>query len=255
MKKTTILLYGLICYTLFNAVFLYMIGFVGDFYVPNSLDSAPTAPTLLALAINLGLVVLFGLQHSVMARPAFKKAWTKIIPEAAERSTYVLATCIALGAMMVFWQPMGGVVWSLDNTVITTLLYGVFFAGWGLVFLSTCLINHFDLFGLRQVWLNFCGVEYTPVKFVEPRLYQVVRHPLYLGLLMAFWAAPHMTVTHLVFALGTTAYILVGANLEERDLAEAHPQYRDYKRRVPMLVPFLKRRGRGGALDLSSENL
>lgn len=244
MKRLSVLLYGVVCYAVFFATFLYAIGFVGNLWVPKSMDSAASLPLGQALLVNLGLLALFAVQHSVMARPAFKRWWTRFVPEAAERSTYVLFSSLALIALFWFWQPMGGVVWSVTDPLGVGVLYALYAFGWGLVLVSTFLINHFDLFGLRQVWLYFLGRPYTPLRFGTPLLYRIVRHPLYVGWLFAFWATPTMTVAHLVFAVMTTAYILVAIQLEERDLVEFHPEYADYRRRVPMLIPGLGRRDR-----------
>jgi protein-S-isoprenylcysteine O-methyltransferase Ste14 len=242
MKRLLIFVYGLVCYAVFFATFLYAIGFVGNLVVPKSIDSAPQVPLMTALLTNLGLLTLFALQHSVMARPGFKRWWTRIVPEAAERSTYTLFSSLALIALFVLWQPMGGVVWQVDSPVGQALLYAGFAFGWGLVLISTFLINHFDLFGLRQVWLNLLGRPYQPLPFKTPVLYRYVRHPLYVGWFFAFWCTPTMTVTHLLFAIATTGYIIVATQLEERDLVDAHPEYAEYRRRVPMYVPFVKRR-------------
>lgn len=242
VKRYVIFSYGLVCYAVFLATFLYAIGFIGNFAVPKSIDSPRAGTLLAALLINLGLLGLFAVQHSVMARPAFKRWWTRIVPVAAERSTYTLLSSLALILLFVFWQPLGGVVWHVDSPVGRALLYGGFAFGWALVLVSTFLINHFDLFGLRQVWLYLLRKPYTPVEFRMPLAYRIVRHPLYVGWFFAFWCTPTMTVTHLVFALATTGYILIAIQLEERDLVAAHPEYADYRRRVPMLVPFFKRR-------------
>jgi len=253
MKRWLILLYGVACYAVFFATFLYAIGFVGNLWVPKAMDSARDTRVPVALAINLGLLALFALQHSVMARPAFKRAWTRVIPESAERSTYTLLSSVALILLFWQWRPLGGVVWQVDNEVGRALLYVAFAFGWGLVLVSTFLINHFDLFGLRQVWLQFRGRAYRPLPFKTPGPYRVVRHPLYVGWFFAFWATPTMTVTHLVFALMTTAYILIAIRLEERDLLDALPEYAQYRREVPMLVPRASRsshattRGAGAA--------
>lgn len=190
-----------------------------------------------ALAIDLGLLSLFAVQHSVMARPAFKRLLTRIIPAAAERSTYVLASSLALLLLFWQWRPLGGIVWEVQNEIGRAVLYGGFAFGWGLVLFTTFVINHFDLFGLRQAWRGFRGQPQAELRFMTPLLYRIVRHPLYVGWLFAFWSTPTMTVTHLLFAAVTTAYILVAIQLEERDLMDAHPEYDAYRRRVPMLVP------------------
>jgi len=237
MKRTAFLVYGVLCYAIFFASFLYAIGFVGNLWVPKSIDSAPTSSFLQALLTNLGLLGVFALQHSVMARPAFKRQWTRIVSPVIERSTYVLFTSIALLAMFGFWQPMGGVVWTVQSPLLQAILYAMFGIGWLTVLVSTFLINHFDLFGLRQVWLAFRGRPYTPVSFKNSGPYRWVRHPIYLGFLLAFWGAPVMTVAHLVFAVMCTAYILIGIQLEERDLQDAIPEYARYREEVSMLIP------------------
>ena len=242
MKRLLIFVYGVICYAVFCTTFLYAIGFVGNRWVPKSIDSAREGPLTTALLTNLALLGLFAVQHSVMARSAFKRWWTRIVPEPAERSTYTLLSSLALIALFALWQPMGGVVWKVASPLGQAVLYGAFAFGWGLVLVSTFLINHFDLFGLRQVWLQLLGKPYQPVSFRTPALYRYVRHPLYVGWFFAFWATPTMTVAHLVFAIATSAYILIAIQLEEHDLVAAHPEYEDYRRRVPMLVPFMKRR-------------
>jgi protein-S-isoprenylcysteine O-methyltransferase Ste14 len=242
MRRVGVFVYGVIAYLLFLATFLYAVGFVGDFAVPRSIDSAREGTLGGALAIDLALLGLFALQHSVMARPAFKRWWTSIIPEAAERSTYVLLSSLALLLLFWQWRPIGGVVWQVHDPVGRALLYGVFASGWLTVLVTTFLINHFDLFGLRQVWLHLRGQTYRPLGFVTPGLYRHVRHPLYVGWFLAFWATPTMTATHLLFALVTTAYILIAIRLEERDLLEIHGEaYRTYRDRVPMLVPKVGR--------------
>ncbi len=238
MKRTMIFAYGEICYLMFLATFLYAIGFIGNFATPTSLDGPATGSLWTALAINMGLLSAFALQHSVMARPAFKRWWTRIVPEAAERSTYVLFTNLALIALFAHWQPLGGEIWTVTDPLGQAVLYGLFGLGWLIVLLSTFLINHFDLFGLRQVWLHLLGKPYTPLKFTTPWLYKIVRHPLYVGWFLVFWATPTMTAAHLLFAVVTTIYILIATRFEERDpedsLGEA---YTDYKQRVPRFVP------------------
>lgn len=234
--------YGVVCYAIFFTTFLYALGFVGDFLVPKTMDGAPTLPFWQALAIDLGLLGLFAVQHSVMARPAFKRWWTRFVPTPVERSTYVLFSSLALILLFALWQPLGGVIWSVEHPAGRAALYAAFAFGWGLVLVSTFLINHFDLFGLRQVWLYLRGKEYTELRFVTPGPYRYVRHPLYLGWLFAFWATPTMTATHLLFAVMTTGYILVAIRFEERDLENALGDYASYRKRVPMLVPGLKPR-------------
>jgi protein-S-isoprenylcysteine O-methyltransferase Ste14 len=231
------LAYGAVTYAIFFLTFLYAIGFVGNLIVPKSLDSAATDPWQTALAINLGLLSLFAVQHSVMARPAFKRLVTRVISPAIERSTYVLASSLALILLFWQWRPLGGVVWDVQNQTGRALLYAGFAFGWGLVLFSTFVINHFDLFGLRQTWRAFRGQPQARVQFAQPLLYRIVRHPLYLGWFFAFWSTPTMTVTHLLFAVVTTAYILVAIQLEERDLMSAHSEYAEYRRHVPMIVP------------------
>jgi len=236
--RISTLLYGIFCYLVFLASFLYAIAFLGDFGVPRTIDSGLQGSIGRALAINAGLLALFALQHSIMARSWFKRAWTRIVPPAAERSTYVLLSSLALILLFWQWRPIGGSVWQVDNELGSMAIYWVYAAGWILLLLATFLINHFDLFGLRQVYLRFRGQEYTGLAFRTPGLYRVVRHPIYLSWLCIFWATPRMTVAHLVFALATTAYILIAIQLEERDLIRAYGEaYRRYKRQVPSLLP------------------
>ena len=198
-------------------------------------------PWTTAALVNLGVLTLFALQHSIMARPAFKRVWTRFIPQPAERSTYVLFSSVAMLVMFAFWQPIGGMVWHATSLPAQIMWYSGFAFGWGLVFVSTCLINHFDLFGLRQVWLQFRQQPYTQLKFVTPWPYRVVRHPLYLGWLFAFWCTPTMSVAHLMFAVITTVYILVAIRLEERDLIREHGDYRTYQQATPMIIPRISR--------------
>lgn len=248
MKKLLALTYGIVCYVCFLGAFLYLFGFLGNLLVPNSIDSPAEGPFWVALLVNTGLVLVFGLQHSLMARPTFKNYWTRFVPKPIERSTYVMFTNVALVLMFWFWKPMGGIVWNVESPVGRIALYSLFAAGWLLVLATTFLINHFDLFGLRQVWLYLRGKEYTAPGFVTPGPYKYVRHPLYVGWLTAFWATPTMTVAHLVFALGMTAYILVAIWFEERNLAEHHGEpYVEYRRRVGMLIPAILRRRRSPA--------
>jgi protein-S-isoprenylcysteine O-methyltransferase Ste14 len=231
-------IYGVTCYLVFLATFLFAIGFIGNFGVPKSIDSGAQIPFSHALAINVALLGVFAIQHSVMARQWFKAAWTRIVPASVERSTYVLFSSLALILLFWKWEPMGGVIWSVQNNVGRIALYGSYAIGCLIVLYATFLINHFDLFGLRQVWLRLCGMEYTPLKFGTPALYRFVRHPLYVGWLLVFWSAPVMTVAHMVFTVATTAYILLAIRWEERDLVKVHPEYKEYRQRVPMIVPI-----------------
>jgi protein-S-isoprenylcysteine O-methyltransferase Ste14 len=245
-KRISVFLYGVVSYAVFFATFLYAIGFVGDVWVPKSIDSVPETPLWVALAVNSLLLGAFAVQHSVMARPVFKRWMTRFIPKPAERSTYTLVASLLLIALFTFWEPIGGPLWSVEDPLGKAVLYALFGFGWGLVLVSTFLINHFDLFGLRQVWFYLIGKEYTHLKFATPGPYKWVRHPLYVAWFFAFWATPTMTVAHLVFALLTTGYILIAIQLEERDLIDAHPEYAGYRKRVPMLVPrFRRAKGHG----------
>jgi protein-S-isoprenylcysteine O-methyltransferase Ste14 len=236
--------YGVFCYAVFLASFLYAIGFIGDIVVPKTIDSAPSADMPAALAINLVLLGLFAVQHSVMARQGFKAVWTRIVPRVVERSTYVLISSLLLGLICWKWQAIPRVVWDVSSPVFRSLLLAMFALGWVILLLSTFMINHFDLFGLRQVYLRLRGLEYTPLSFTERALYRFVRHPIYLGFVIAFWATPHMSLGHLVFAIATTGYIFVGIFLEERDLMKNHRiEYGAYRARVPMLLPTGVKRG------------
>lgn len=233
------MLYSIFAYMLFHLIFLYLIGFTGDLLVPKSLNGPLTVPFWQAILTDASLIALFGLQHSIMARPAFKRWWIKIIPEPIERSTYLLFTFAALAILFYGWQPLGGIIWTIENPVIVTLLWVLFALGWGVVVLSSFLINHFDLFGLRQTWLYFQGKPYTNLPFDTPFLYKYVRHPLYLGLLISFWAAPVMSGSRLFFATLLTTYVISAIRLEERDLVTHFAEvYREYKRNVPMILPF-----------------
>ena len=241
MAQFLTLVYGFVAYLVFLGAFLYAIGFVGNIVVPKSIDSGTTVPLMEALVVNVLLLTLFAVQHSVMARPAFKRWWTRIVPKQVERSTYVLLASSILLLLFWQWRPIPGVVWDARSTVLGPVLLGLFGVGWLIVLLSTFMINHFDLFGLRQVTLYFQRRPYAPVSFVTRGLYKIVRHPIMLGFLIAFWATPVMTLGHLMFAAVTTAYILVALQLEEHDLLEAdRPTYERYRRETPMLIPLSK---------------
>jgi methanethiol S-methyltransferase len=242
MARTLALLYGIVSYAIFFVTFLYAIGFVGNMVVPKSIDSGESTSFGWALLINVVLLSIFAVQHSTMARPQFKSWWTKFVPKPIERSTFVLISSLVLILLFWQWQPMTGVIWNIENAAGRYLMLALFFLGWGMVLLSTFLINHFDLFGLRQVYLYHQGIDYTPPTFVKRLLYKVVRHPLMLGFIIAFWATPVMTVGHLLFAVMTTVYMLAAIQLEERDLVKAHGvAYEDYRREVSMLLPIPKK--------------
>lgn len=244
VKRSIVFLYGLVCYAVFLGTFLYAIGFVANLFVPRSIDSPPAGDFVGSLTVDLVLLLIFAVQHSVMARKGFKSWLTQFIPQPAERSTYVLAASLALIALFAHWRPLGGTVWSVEQPVAAAALNGLCVFGWLLVLVATFLINHFDLFGLRQVWLYLTSTAYRPISFRTPGPYRLVRHPLYVGFLFAFWSTPTMTAAHLLFAVATTGYILFAIQLEERDLiASLGDAYRDYRRRVPMLIPFTRARG------------
>jgi protein-S-isoprenylcysteine O-methyltransferase Ste14 len=242
LTRFSALFYGGACYAVFLAVFVYAIGFIGGFLTPTMLDGVPGTTLTHALLVDLGLLAAFALQHSGMARPAFKRWWTRVVPEWAERSTYVLLSSLAMVALFVCWEPIGGVVWSATGSITYGVVASLYALGWIVLLYATFLIDHFDLFGLAQVWRQWTGSVSRPPQFHTPGLYRHVRHPLYVGWLMIFWAAPTMTVAHLVFAVATTAYILLAIPLEERDLiATFGRRYLEYRRTTPMLIPRISR--------------
>jgi protein-S-isoprenylcysteine O-methyltransferase Ste14 len=243
MGRFLAFVYGVIAYSIFIVTFLYAIGFIGNLGVPKSIDSGEPVPFAQALRMNGLLLAIFAIQHSVMARPFFKRWWTRFIPQPVERSTYVLVSSLVLGLLFWQWRPMTNVIWEVENPAGRYLLWALFFGGWMLMVVSTFLINHFDLFGLRQVDLYRRGQEYTGIGFRTPFLYKFVRHPMMLGFIIAFWATPRMTVGHLIFAGVTTAYILIALQLEERDMAEAYGRtYEEYRHQVSMLLPLRKKK-------------
>jgi protein-S-isoprenylcysteine O-methyltransferase Ste14 len=238
MKRLLFLLYGITCHLLFLATFGYMAGFVGNAMVPKSIDSAPSGPVGTAVVIDVLLLALFAAQHSVMARPAFKQIWTRIVPPPIERSTYVLVSCLVTMLLMWQWRSIDSVVWEIQSPILRTFVWSIYVVGWLLVPLVSLMIDHFDLFGTRQVWLFWKGQDYAPLPFRVPLFYKLVRHPLYIGWGIAVWVTPTMTVGHVLFAGMLTVYMAVAAILEERDLVSHFGrQYEEYRQRVPMFLP------------------
>ena len=244
MSRATTLLFAIACYAIFFATFLYLVVFVGDLsFSSQTVDVGPESPAATAAIIDFALIALFRLQHSVMARPAFKARWTKVVPPPAERSVYVLAASIALMILMFGWRPIDTIVWNVGNPLLSQIIWLLFWAGWGVVLLSTFLINHFELFGLQQAWFHALGHQAEAPQFRQPMLYKWVRHPLYLGFFLAFWAAPEMTAGHFLLALGVSAYMLIAIRYEERDLTDLFgDDYRRYREDVGMLTPRFRRR-------------
>lgn len=242
-KRLLAFIFGILVYLVFLLTVLYGIGFVGNVFVPKGIDDGIDSPPVIALTINLSLLVLFGVQHSLMARPAFKKRWVRLVPQPVERSTYVL--CASLSLLLLFWQwrPLTAYVWNFPSGLKNVALTSLFWIGWFDVVLSTFLISHFDLFGLRQVYYHLRDIDYVPVAFEQPTFYKFVRHPLMLAFLIAFWATPQMSVGHLFFAVSMTSYIFIGIAFEERDLSKAYGEtYERYRRQVPMLIPMPRRK-------------
>lgn len=241
MKKILFLFYGIVAYLIFFGTYCYAVGFVSTLLVPKHIDSVPTTSLSYAFLVDALLLTLFALQHSIMARPAFKQWWTRLVPEPVERSTYVLLASVCLLLLFWYWQPLGGIVWEVDSETTQLVLNSLCLFGFGLVLVSTFLINHFDLFGLRQVWFYFMGRKYEAIPFRTPLFYNYVRHPIYLGFIIAFWATPTMTAAHLFFAIMTTAYMVVAIQFEENDLIKQFgAKYMEYKKLAPMLIPFTK---------------
>ena len=243
MKRIAFFIYGTLAYVFFLITFLYLIGFAENLLVPKSVDTGEAGPFWPSLWINVGLIALFGIQHAIMARPAFKQWWTRIVPAPIERNTFVLFTCLILSLMYWQWQPMPTLIWNIKSEPAQYFLYSLSALGWGIALLATFQINHFDLFGLRQVWLELRGKTYTPLKFKKAGFYKIVRHPLMLGFLIAFWSTPALSVGHLVLAGTFTLFILLALNLEERDLMALHDEdYKNYMRTTPRILPLPKKK-------------
>jgi protein-S-isoprenylcysteine O-methyltransferase Ste14 len=243
MSRAASLLFAIVCYAIFFATFLYLIVFVGDFsFATRTVDQGPLSPPMTAAIIDVALIALFGLQHSVMARQGFKRWWMQVVPPPVERSVYVLAASAALLIMFTFWRPIDGIVWNITNPILHDGIWLLFWIGWLTVLLSTFLINHFELFGLQQAWFHVRGREAEPPHFRKPLFYKFVRHPLYLGFLLAFWAAPQMTAGHLLLAAGMSVYILIAIRHEERDLVSLFGKdYELYREQAGMLMPRFRR--------------
>lgn len=239
MGRSLIMAIAVAIYFAFFGAFLYLVGFVGGFdFMPTHIDKGLAASPAMAAVINVALIAAFGIQHSVMARPAFKARWTQIVPPALERSLYCLATVAVLLLLFAFWRPIAGTVWSIENEIGRMVMWTIFFAGWGILFISTWLLNHFELFGLQQAWQNMRGTEASPAKMRTPLFYKLVRHPIYTGFFLAFWATPTMTVGHLLFASGMTIYIMIGIAHEERDLVDVFgDEYLAYRKTVGAFIP------------------
>jgi len=251
MQRTAFFAYGVVCHALFLAIYVYFAGFVANFGVPRSIDSGPSSTLGSAIAINLLLLLIFTLQHSIMARPAFKQLWTRLVPQLIERSTYVLASCVVLGLLMWQWRPINVVIWNVQNPALWGLMAGAFAAGWLAVPIVSLMINHFDLFGTRQVWLHWQGQPYSPLPFTTPLAYSLVRHPLYVAWAMAFWATPTMTLGHLLLAGFLTVYMVAVSRVEERDLVAYFGEaYEEYERSVPAFVPLGRRVGAAATPDV-----
>jgi protein-S-isoprenylcysteine O-methyltransferase Ste14 len=242
MGRIISFLYGVLAHAGFLIVFLYLIGFLGNFVVPKSIDSGQAGPFGQALLINVILLGIFGIQHSVMARPGFKQWWTRFVPKHIERSTFVMISNLLVVLLFWQWQPMVGVIWNVEHPVGASVLWALFGLGWLVIVIGSFMINHFDLFGTRQVYLHLRGKDYSALEFKTKGFYKYIRHPLMLGWITAFWSTPHMTVGHLVFAIGTTVYILIAIQIEERDLIRFHGEaYENYRRSVSMLLPLKKK--------------
>jgi len=239
LKKLVFFLYGIVCYAIFFVTFLYAIGFVANLYVPKSIDKGYQGGTTYAWLVDVLLLSLFALQHSIMARPEFKKWWTRIVPWSIERSTYVLFASASLILLFLFWRPLTDVVWDVQIIFLPALLTALYFFGWFIVLSGTFLINHFNLFGLQQVYNNLNNRESRTLSFVTPLFYKFVRHPIMLGFIIAFWSAPHMTTGHILFSIATTAYILIAIQLEERDMVGTYgAEYKRYQREVSQIIPM-----------------